>query len=158
MFISTSLNVLQELSSEDKQYYEREAEKQNVMESGSHDGDDVKILMSRGPGQRPPLGPDMDPHDERLAHRESAMVHGALMHQMMHGQTLHHGHPPHVTPQLGLAGHPYPHTPGSHHLGHQGQAYHGHQNTPYHPLPPGHRGHPSHYPPNHSSYHQGPML
>ena len=130
------------------------------MESGSHDEDDVKHLMGRNSVQQPPMGPEIEVHDERRGHRDGGLGHhnSALMHQMMHGQAIHHGHPPHVSPQLGLTGHGYPHTPGQHHMSH-GQGYHSHQhqNPPYHPLPHNHRGQPSHYQ-HHSSYHQGPML
>lgn len=155
------------LSPEDKQYYEREAEKQNIKESGSDD-DDTKVQIQRGSVQRPPLGPEMDAHNDRMGHRDGGMPHhnGAMMHPMMYGQPLHHGHPPHVSPQMGMTSHGYPPNPppSQHHMGHQGQGYQGHQHqtAPYHPLPHSYRSQPPshtpHYSQHHSSYHQGPLI
>ena len=130
------------------------------METDGNDEEDSKNILPRNPGHRPPMGPEVDTHDDRMGHREGPLQHHntALMHQMMHGQALHPGHP-HIGQQLGMAGHGYPHNPGQHHIGHQGQAYHGHQHQgSYRPLPPGHRVQPSHYAQHHASYHQGSML
>lgn len=151
-------NAWKILSPEDKQGYEREAQRQNLVNSESLDEEDSKGLIPKHHNHRGTIPGELDAHEDRTGTREGSLPHhgSAIMHQMMQGQALHHGPSPHISPQLGMAGHNYP--PNQHHINHPGQAFHPHhQNGAYHPMPHGHRGQPSHYPP-HSSYHPGSML
>lgn len=157
-------NAWKDLSSEDKQYYEREAEKQNAMYTGENDEDDCgKGLSLRNLNQRPPHGNMPDSHEERMGHHDPGMSHhppGTLMHQMMHGPQLHHGPQSHVNSQLGLPAQGYHHTSAQHHHGHQAVGYHGlphQQHPPYHAHVHTPRNHPPQYSQHHSSYHQGSM-
>lgn len=139
-------NAWKELTPEDKQYYEREADKQNGMNSG-----DEEERIAKDEERRPeyPPVPTMGAMDPNM-HRQSMpqqMGHAPVVHQQSHHDPRVHYPPP------GPPGH-YQAYPGYYDY-HQpppppqqgGQGQRGNQQRSHHPG--GYQYHPSHYPPYH---------
>jgi len=133
-------NAWKELSADDKQYYEREADKQNGMNSGDED-EHVKEEDKRRPEYA--SGPPMVGIDPNI-HRPMApqMSHAHVVHQPTHHDPRVHYPPP------GPPGH-YQAYPGYYDY-HQppppaGQVQRS-QSRQHHPQAGGYQYHPSHYP------------
>jgi len=136
-------NAWKDLSAEDKRYYEREADKQNGMNSGDEDEDHIKKEEDRARTEYPQGAPMHDHHVHRPPTGIHPQVgHTPVVHQPHHDPRSHyppHHHvpPPHYSAYPGYYDYhqPPPLPPGGN-RGRSGQQHHG----GYHYPPP-------HYPP-----------
>jgi len=142
-------NAWKELTPEDKQYYEREADKQNGMNSGDEEERIAKEEENRGPEYPPPpsMG-GMDPNMHRQGMQQQ-MGHAPVVHQPSHHDPRVHYPPPgppgHYQAYPGYYDYhqpPPPPPPG-------GQNQRGNQQRQHHPGG-AYQYHPSHYP----AYHE----
>lgn len=135
-------NAWKQLSNEDKQYYEREADKQNGMNPIDANEEEEEEIDNK---RNPHIGP-----------YEHHYMHGAEMHLHM-GAPIHNMHqPPHPSqhdPRQHYAPYPPIHYaqpyPGYHEQAAQGRAYHQGRAHPYH------QGYP---PPPPRHYHENPGM
>jgi len=131
-------NAWKELTAEDKQYYEREADKMNGMASGDEEEDDKDDDKRRAEYQQGPLpvvGVDM--------HRPGMppqMGHAPVVHQPSHDPRVHYPPPGHYTPYPGYYDYhqPPPPMPPNGQRGQPPRSHHGGYQYP-----------PPHYPPYH---------
>eukprot|EP00559_Dactyliosolen_fragilissimus_P002758 CAMPEP_0184856514 /NCGR_PEP_ID=MMETSP0580-20130426/1704_1 /TAXON_ID=1118495 /ORGANISM="Dactyliosolen fragilissimus" /LENGTH=407 /DNA_ID=CAMNT_0027351593 /DNA_START=382 /DNA_END=1605 /DNA_ORIENTATION=+ len=143
-------NAWKELSSEERQYYEREADKQNAMHPAGDDEDDV-VKKEDESGGRSDYSQTTPIHDSGM-NRHPGSMHPGLGHVPVVHQPSHHGHypPPHHAPPPHYHGYPpydyYHQPPPPHHAPPSGSRGRGQHHSGYHypPPPPPHYHH--HYP------------